>query len=141
MRQIVFTLTLAAALGLAWRSHSAAQAPNFDRLKDGDRKQLQQRFEKEVWPLMNRGGKQGCVGCHSGGIVSALKLTGQPGDDFAMLVRDGFFLPDDAGSILSRLTDPDPERRMPRGKAKAWTPAEVKVLETFVTDLNAKQQK
>jgi len=117
------------------------QAPSFDHLSDADRQVFQQRFEKEVWPLLQRGGKDGCVGCHSQGkIVSSLRFRGDAGKDFAMLLKEGFFLPDDAGSLLSRVTDPDPKRRMPPGKLPAWSEADIKVLRTFVADLDRKQK-
>jgi len=65
------------------RSSSAAPPQeNFDRLSDEDRKVFSQRFEKEIWPLFTRGGKDGCVGCHNAKIVSSLKFIGDPKKDF-----------------------------------------------------------
>jgi hypothetical protein len=117
------------------------QQNSFDKLSDADRQAFQARFTKEIWPLMQRNGKQGCVGCHSGKIVSALNLTGDVNKDFPMLVREGFFIPDDAGSLHGRVTDKDPERRMPRSKVGLWTDAEAKLLQAFVMDMEKKQRK
>lgn len=137
------TLKLTIALlgaAILWHATTLAQAPSFDKLSEADRRVFQQRFEKEVWPLMMRNGKQGCVGCHSGKQVTALRLTGKLETDFPMLVKEGFFLPDDAGSLLGRITDPDKERRMPKDRAP-WTEQDVQVLRAFVADLDKKQQK
>lgn len=118
-----------------------AQQTSFDKLSADDRQAFQQRFTKEIWPIMQRNGKQGCVGCHSGKIVTALRLTGDVNKDFPMMLRGGFFIPDDAGSLHGRITDKDPERRMPRSKVQFWTDAEAKLLQTFVMDLDKKQKK
>jgi hypothetical protein len=117
-----------------------AGQPNFDHLLPEDRKVFAARFEKEVWPLLTKDGKNGCVGCHSGKIVSALKLTGKLEKDFPMLLKDGFFLLDDEGSLLARVTDKDKERRMPKGKTP-WTEQDVQVLRAFTVDVHKKQRK
>lgn len=118
---------------------AAGQAQNFDRLAPADHKAFAERFEKEVWPLMTRGGKDGCVSCHAGKGSGSLKLSGAAAKDFARLLKEGFFIPGDAGSLLERITDPSAERRMPLKKT-AWPEADVKVLRAFVTDLDKKQR-
>jgi hypothetical protein len=141
MYRTAFSLIIALATpAILWQAATLAQAPSFDKLSAADRQAFQKRFEKEVWPLMTRNGKQGCVGCHSGKQVTALRLTGKLNKDFPMLIKEGFFLPDDAGSLLGRVTDPDKERRMPQDQAP-WTKQEVEVLRAFVVDLDKKQQK
>ncbi len=112
----------------------------FDRLSSADRQMFAKRFDKEIWPLMARNGKDGCVGCHSGKIVSALKLTGDAKKDFAMLLREGFFLYADDGSVLARVSARDKERRMPRGKAP-WAEKDIHVLRAFMADMDKKQKK
>jgi hypothetical protein len=115
---------------------------NFDFLKDEDRKVLQERFVKDIYPMMLKDGKNGCVGCHSGKIVSSLKMSGDAEKDFRMLVKDGFFIPNDAGSVLTRVQSKDRKRRMPPpGKGDPWTKEEMEVLNKFVLDVEAKQQK
>ena len=115
---------------------------NFDKLSDADRKVFQERFTKEIWPLMQRNGKDGCAGCHGAGskTVSSLKLKGDPAKDFPMLLKEGFFIPDDSGSVLTRISSKDKERRMPH-KREPWVKAEIDVLQKFVADLDKKQQK
>ena len=54
-------------LVLAQWSLSSAGPPNFDKLGGGDRKVFADRFEKEIWPLLSRNGKDGCLGCHGPG--------------------------------------------------------------------------
>jgi hypothetical protein len=119
----------------------AEQGKSFDKLSDDDRAAFAARFKKEVWPLLLRDGKEGCVGCHgSGKGGGALRFSGNPERDFAMLLRDGFLIKDDAGSLLERVVDKDARRRMPP-KRPAWKDADVQVLRTFVNDVHLKQQR
>src|SRR5262245_22650245 len=114
---LILVLSAAGLVPPALRGLQARQAPSFDRLADADRKELGERFRRDVWPLLERNGKDGCVGCHkTGKIVSALRMSGEADRDFRMLLRDGFLLKGDAGSLLERITDPDPKRRMPPRK-------------------------
>jgi hypothetical protein len=134
-------LATVATLGFALSGLSAGQKRSFDRLADTDRAVLGDRFKEEVWPLLTRGGKDGCVGCHSGKIVSALKLTGDPNKDFRTMLRDGFFLKDDQGSLLERIEDANPKRRMPPPKnGSVWTEAEKKPLRDLVDAIDKKQK-
>ena len=120
----------------------AQVGPNFDYLNDADRKVMQERFVKELWPLLERGGKKGCVGCHDGKINSSLKMSGKAEKDFRMMVKDGFFIPDDTGSALTRITARNEKKKMPPpGKGEPWTKAEVEVLSKFVADLDKLNQK
>jgi hypothetical protein len=120
----------------------AGQGPSFDKLSDQDRKALSERFQREVWPLLQRGGKDGCVGCHRDGkIVSALHMTGDADKDFRMLLREGFLLKDDAGSLLARVVETDLRRRMPPRKFPGWTAAETKTLRDFVEAVDKKQRR
>jgi hypothetical protein len=142
VRRCIALLT-ALALGLALRGGlRAAQAPNFDRLSEEDRQAFAERFRREVWPLLERNGKDGCVGCHRDAkIVSALRMSGDADKDYRMLLRDGFFLKGDAGSLLSRILETDRKRVMPPSKFPRWTEAEVKTLRDFVEDVHQKQKK
>jgi len=140
-RSILATLLLIVGSSLA-AAFGGGVGANFDFLKEDDRKVLQERFTKEIWPLLHRGEKNGCVGCHNSKIVSALKMSGNPEKDFRMLVKDGFFLPNDSGSVLTRIESKDRKKRMPPpGKGEPWTDAEKEVLQKFVADLEKKQQK
>ena len=136
MRILVRTLLLmAAGVVCLWtvpRSESG-QGNNFDKLSDDDRKAMQERFGKEIWPIMQRGGKDGCVGCHStakGG--QALRLSGNLNKDFPKLVKDGFFIPDDLGSLYGRMIEKDAKRRMPPDKRPGWSDKELDLLKAFV---------
>ncbi|MCI0684175.1 MAG: hypothetical protein L0Y71_18860 [Gemmataceae bacterium] len=140
MKRWAIITAIMVALAAAAAAAVRAQQGSFDKLSAADRQAFQERFAKDIWPLLQRNGKNGCVGCHSGKIVSALHLTGQVERDFPMLLREGFFIPDDAGSLLGRITDKDPERRMPRSKVGLWTDAETKLLAQFVADLDKKQR-
>ena len=119
----------------------AGGGPNFDHLNDADRKVLQERFTKEVWPLLERGGQKGCVGCHNGKINSTLKMSGNTEKDFRMLIKQGFFLPEDTGSLHTRIVATNKKKAMPPpGKGDPWTKDDAEVLRQFVDDLDKKQQ-
>jgi hypothetical protein len=117
---------------------SQVQPPSFDKLRDADRKAFSERFQKEIWPLLVAGGKDGCVGCHNGKRVSSLRFHENPEKDFRMLLKEGFFLKDDAGSLLDRVVEKDKKRRMPPDNLPPWTEAQVRVLRDFVNDLDKK---
>jgi hypothetical protein len=121
----------------------AGGAPNFDHLKDADRKAMQERFAKELWPLLERNGKEGCIGCHAlPKTAGQMKTTGNLEKDFRMLVQAGFFIPGDSGSMLAHITSKDRKKRMPPpGKGDPWSKEEIEVLSKFVADLEEKQQK
>jgi hypothetical protein len=134
---------LLAYAGCSLAAALAGGGANFDYLKDGDRKAMQERFAKELWPLLERNGKEGCVGCHQLAKTGGnMKMTGKLDKDFRMLVKDGFFIPGDAGSMLAHILSKDRKKRMPPpGKGDPWTKDEVEVLSKFVVDLEQKQQK
>jgi hypothetical protein len=138
-------LILAAMLIFTASTITAALAGgggNFDYLTDADRKVLEERFVKDIYPMMQKDGKNGCVGCHNGKIVSSLKMTGDARKDFRMLVKEGFFIPNDSGSLLVRIKSTNRKQRMPPpGKGEPWTKEETEVLHKFVADLDSKQQK
>jgi hypothetical protein len=140
MFRCAISVLLPVALLVLYTS-APAQVGNFDRLADADRQVLGERFKQEVWPLLTRGGKDGCVGCHStpkGG--AALRFSGDPDKEFRMLLRQGFFLKDDLGSLLGRIEDTNRRRRMPPGQQPAWTDAEKKPLRDLVDAIDRKQK-
>jgi len=128
--------------GLWLGTRTALAQQSFDKLSAEDRKIFQERFEKELWPLMMRNEKDGCIGCHTGKkTVTDLRLTGAIEKDFPKMLKMGFFIPDDAGSLLGRVTDKDKKRHMPPPPRKSWTPEEIQLLRTFVMDMDKKQKK
>jgi hypothetical protein len=142
MRCTILCLLAVALLSLGSRWLSPGRAGPHDRLSDEDRKALADRFEKEVWPLMNRGGKDSCLSCHRDRkVLSALRLSGDPQKDFDMLIRDGFFLPDDEGSLLGMVTHKDPTLRMPPAPRKGLSAEDIKVLRDFTAEVNRRQRK
>ena len=141
-RTVLALLIIFIGAGLAVAFGGSGAGANFDFLKDEDRTVLQERFTKEIYPLMKRGDKNGCVGCHNGKIVSALKMSGDAQKDFRMLVKEGFFIPSDAGSLHTRIISKDRKKRMPPpGKGDPWTMEESELLRKFVADVDQKQQK
>jgi len=137
-KRCVLVSMLLVAAGGGLHALPAEQGQSFDKLSDDDRTAFAARFKKEIWPLLQRDGKNGCVGCHAktGGT---LRFSGNPDKDFAKLLREGFFLKGDAGSLLERIADKDVKRRMPP-KQPAWKGADIQLLRGFVDDVQAKQQ-
>lgn len=137
-------IVLALVLGCAaWSWHyCAAQSNRFDKLTEDDRNAFAKRFEKEIWPLMNRNGKDGCVGCHAPVHISSMRFKDkEPDKAFRMLLKQGFFLTDDVGGILFKISHKDPKERMPPDGRTAWSAEEVATFKNFVEDLDKKQQK
>jgi hypothetical protein len=118
----------------------AAQGPGFDKLSEADKKEFAQRFKGDLWTLLERRGKDGCVGCHVAKHRTALKFIGDPERDFRTLLAEGFFLKDDSGSLLAHVLPNRRNGRMPPGNRPLWTAAEIQVLRDFVNDLDKKQQ-
>lgn len=112
----------------------------FDKLDETDRAAFSARFAKEVWPLLVRNGKDGCVGCHTQKHISGLRFTGMPDADFRKILRDGFFLPNDPGSMLAMVSNRDEKQRMPPGNRPRWSAEEIQRLREFVNDLAKKQK-
>ena len=138
---LILFAAMALVLEIGLRALTAAQGRSFDKLGEADRTVLGERFKREVWPLLVRGDKDGCVGCHSTAkVVSALRLSGDPDKDFRTMLREGFFLKDDAGSLLARVEDTTEKRRMPPGKRVGWTDAEKKTLSDLVLAIHQKQK-
>jgi len=127
-------------LGVAALFAGLLHAQSFDKLSDADREVYAKRFKAELWPLLSRNGKDGCVGCHGPKHQSSLHFTGQPDADFRMLLRDGFFLYKDAGSMLEHVASKDERSRMPPGDRPRWTAAEIKLLTDFTMAVDKKQK-
>ena len=117
---VLFTVPPAAAEGLA-----ADQMAAWSR-----------RFESEIWPLMTRHERDGCVGCHTPRHRSMLKFSGRADADFRMLLEGGFLLPQDPGALLHVVTTPNPKTRMPPDDRPSWSGDEVALLKRFVTELH-----
>jgi hypothetical protein len=141
-RLFLWLLVIAGAVGICYNAACGqVQAPSFDKLNDADRQAFGERFQREIWPLLVKGGKDGCVGCHNGKKGPALRFRGDPMADFRMLLKDGFFLKDDPGSLLDRVVEKNRKRRMPPDKLPPWTAEPVRVLREFVHDLDKKNGK
>ena len=132
-------LMLFSALLLLAVDLHAGQTGKFDKLSEADRKAFGERFQKEIWPLLERGGKDGCVGCHLT-KKGSLKMAGEPAKDFALLLGEGYLLRKDPGSMLERILDKDKKRRMPPDDKPGWSEGEIQVLRQFVDDLDKKNK-
>src|SRR5438094_9843859 len=109
---IAATVAICAVTG---KTSGGGTAGNFDRLSDGDRQAFQVRFEREVWPLLLKDGKDGCIGCHVANHRSTLKFVGKPDEDFKKLLKDGFFLHNDSANLSALMETKERKKRMPPG--------------------------
>jgi hypothetical protein len=98
------------------------------------------RFQRELWPLLTRK-ESGCAGCHNAGNPSQLRITGDPEALFKVLLSDGHFDPENAASLLARVTAPAGTTHMPPAPFAAWSEADIGLLRAFVNDLYAKRHK
>lgn len=125
-------------IGLATIFAGLLYGQSFDKLSDAEREVYAKRFKAELWPLLSRNGKDGCVGCHGAKHQSSLHFTGQPDSDFRMLLKEGFFLYKDPGSMLEHVASKDDRSRMPPGDRPRWTAAEIKLLTDFTVAVDKK---
>lgn len=130
-----------AVLAMAGLSATRGGGGSFDKLGDADRLAFQQRFEREVWPLLLRDAKEGCVGCHVANHRSTLKFVGKASDDYRKLLADGFFLHNDSANLVAVIETKDRKKRMPPGQRPAWVAADITVLKQFIADLDKKQKR
>jgi hypothetical protein len=130
-----------AVLALIGLSVTRGGGGSFDKLGDADRQAFQARFEREVWPLLLRDGKDGCVGCHVANHRSTLKFVGKAGDDYRKLLADGFFLHNDSANLVAVIETKDRKKKMPPGQRPAWAADDIKVLKQFIADVDKKQNR
>ncbi len=110
------------------------------RLSLEDAAALEERFTKEIWPLLDRA-NGGCVACHRANNPSQLHFGEDgAGFNFKKLLGHGFFNPDNPSGLLARITSPIPEQRMPPAPANPWPAGEVEKLRRFVKDLYDRTQ-
>lgn len=96
---------------------------------------LQDRFTREIWPLLERA-NGGCVSCHNAKNPSQLHFAAEgPAPNFKKLLAGGFFDPENPSGIMARVTTADSAVRMPPPPFKAWAEDEISLLRSFVTEL------
>jgi hypothetical protein len=128
-------------VGFGLNSFGGGSSRSFDHLTDADRDAFQKRFESEIWPLLERGGKDGCVGCHVANHRTMLKFKGKPGEDFHSLLKNGFLLANDSGNLVALIETKDKKRKMPPGNRPAWADKDIRILKQFIADVDDKQMK
>jgi hypothetical protein len=114
-----------------------------DRLTNDDRLAFARRFTLRIWPMMaepDEPGK-GCLPCHRDdqANTSPLILSGNPNALFGRLLSDGYFDRSNPSSILARVAQKKDKYRMPPVPAHPWSNAEIRILRTFIEDLNIKR--
>ncbi len=97
--------------------------------------EFQERFDREIWPIISDNGKSSCIRCHDQNHQSGFRLTGEASADFTAMLGDGWFHPHDPGGILFCITSKNPEFMMPPGKLPRLEEAQVEVLTEFARDL------
>jgi hypothetical protein len=105
--------------------------------------QIAERFQKEIYPLLARESdrQESCVGCHDVESRSSLVFLGEPGDDFEMLLENGYLALRGPDTLLGRVTSVNHQKRMPKGKAaEPWTSDEIERLKAFLVEVNARAE-
>jgi hypothetical protein len=128
---------LSFALGVGWLL--ADQPVPAGQLSAADHKAFELRFQRDLWPLLSRNGKDGCVGCHHREHKSGLQFFPDADTSFQVLLTEGFFEPANPSSLLARASAPKGDGRMPPGSRPGWTDAELQTLRRFVNDLYQRQ--
>lgn len=124
-----------ANLALAWWALRPGAAPH--RGPDP----LLQEFERQIWPLLTRGGEDSCVGCHDAQHSSELRFFADARSSFEMLVENNYFALGEPDALLGRLSTSHPKKQMPKGRGSPkWTEAEIERLRRFATNLLAHYQ-
>ena len=132
-RQAAFT---AAVLTIIVCRGAEVTVPTSDPVALG---KIANRFQKEIYPLLARESnhQESCVECHDTDNRSSLAFLGEPGDDFEMLLENGYLAMQGPDTLLSRVMSENPQRRMPKGKtAEPWTNDDIERLKAFLRDLN-----
>lgn len=132
-------VVLSVGAGLAQGAPAPAKAPVKPpvggKLSPADAAALEERFTKEIWPLLDRA-SGGCVACHDGKSPSTLRFpTGGASAGFKKLFGEGFLDPENPSGLLARITTPDKDQRMPPAPAPGWTDAEADTLRSFLKEV------
>ena len=126
LRPVVSTILIAITLSPSVRS----QTTDLQSQIVTSEQQLQDRFEKSVYPLLKHPEK-GCVDCHNLEGTSNLVLTGNAIDDFRMLLDDQYLKAKGVDTLLTRVTTKHADKRMPKD-AVPWTAPDIQELESFL---------
>lgn len=95
------------------------------QLRDVRLEEAAELFASDVYPAM-ASGEGNCTSCHSPAANRRFTVTSDATETFYQVRGAGFFA-DDPGSLLARLTNPDPRVRMPQ-MAAAWPDATIQAV-------------
>jgi hypothetical protein len=113
------------------------------QLSSDDRLAFARRFALGIWPMMAEPDEpeKGCLPCHRDdqSNTSLLILSGSPNALFVTLLSDGYFDRSNPSSILARVAHKKDKYRMPPVPAHPWSSDEIRVLRSFVEDLNIRK--
>lgn len=93
-------------------------------------KQLQDQFEKRIYPLLSHPEK-GCLDCHNAEATSNLVLTGNSLDDFRMLIDEQYLKAKGVDTLLTRVTTIHADKRMPKD-SEQWSEPDIQELKLFL---------
>jgi hypothetical protein len=95
--------------------------------------QLFRQFRNRIFPLLKDSDK-GCIDCHDSESTSNLVLSGNPRDDFRLLLDEQYLKLRGADTLLSRVSTEHAAKRMPKDAA-GWSEEEIKRLKNFARSL------
>ena len=104
-------------------------------LTPDDTKAFEDRFAKELWPLM----QENCVPCHGSKNASQLLLVGDSRAAFLKMLGEGFFDADNHASILERVATTDKQIIMPPTSMGTLSRIQVAAFTKFSEDLKIKR--
>ncbi len=91
---------------------------------------LLKQYEKKVAAAL-ADANSGCIDCHSSQSMSNLVLTGNSLEDLRHLLDDGYLRSAGPDTLLGRIKNAHPDRRMPKD-AEPWNRGQVRKLEKFL---------
>jgi hypothetical protein len=104
-------------------------------LLPADARAFSERFEKELWPVLQRS----CMGCHGEANSSQLLLAKTPHAAFLQLLTEGRFDADNHASLDYRVTTTDQAIVMPPPGMGEMKRSEALLFEKFAEDVAAKR--
>ncbi|MEZ6138129.1 MAG: hypothetical protein R3C53_24865 [Pirellulaceae bacterium] len=98
---------------------------------------LLRQYEKHVAGALANS-TNGCIDCHSSQSMSNLVLTGNSLEDLRHLLDDGYLRTAGPDTLLGRVKNAHPDRRMPKD-AEPWDRGQIRKLEKFLKSVQAQE--
>ncbi len=121
------------ALGQSSTIIQPSQPEKRESLKPTTETQLFKQFRKRIFPLLTDNEK-GCVDCHNSESTSHLVLSGNPRDDFHVLLDEQYLKLKGADTLINRISTEHAAKRMPKD-GQDWSADDIKQLKRLANSL------